>query len=84
MADTLTTTGLNPVQSKALFLGKYILKEIKQADGFILSDKEYPVTLKYKDQVTPIVIESTTIYNQPTTLQLENTGRENPKFPLLV
>lgn len=50
LADTLTTTGLNPIQSKALFLGKYILKEIKQADGFVLSDKEYPVTLKYKDR----------------------------------
>lgn len=82
LADTLTTTGLNPVQSKALFLGKYILKEIKQADGFILSDKEYPVTLKYKDQVTPIVIESTTIYNQPTTLQLEKYRKGEPQVSL--
>lgn len=82
LADTLTTNGQNPVQSKSLFLGKYILKEIKQADGFVLSDKEYPVTLKYKDQVTPIVIENTTIYNQATTLRLEKYRKEESQVSL--
>lgn len=71
LADTITTTGEGPVLSKELFLGKYILKEVKQPDGFVLSDKEYPVTLKYKDQVTPVVIESETVYNKATTLRIE-------------
>ncbi|WP_052083975.1 SpaA isopeptide-forming pilin-related protein [Eubacterium sp. ER2] len=71
LADTITTTGEGPVISKELFLGKYILKEIKQPDGFVLSDKEYPVTLQYKDQVTPVVIESETVYNKATTLRIE-------------
>lgn len=71
LADTLTTTGEGPVLSKELYLGKYTLKETRQPDGFVLSDKEYPVTLEYKDQLTPVVTESVTAYNKATTLRIE-------------
>src|SRR5699024_5832163 len=50
--------------SKKLPLGDYIVKEIKQGEGYLLQTKEYPVSLVYKNEVTPVVFDSTTVKNE--------------------
>jgi len=46
-----------------LELGEYILKELETTNGNMLSEKEYKVNIKYKDQHTPIVNYKITIDN---------------------
>lgn len=81
LADTLTI-GDEKALSKELFLGKYTVKEMKQVPGFALTDEEFQVELKYKDQMTPVVIEELTVYNEPTSLVImkyeKNTEEKTP------
>ena len=51
--------------SQNLYLGKYVVKEKKQPEGYVRLKKEYEVELKYKDQVTEIVTEELTVANVP-------------------
>ena len=69
--------------SKNLWLGEYILKEIKQPEGYVLDPKEYKVSLKYKDQETAVVTEEKTVYDVPSTLIIEKykKGEEDIKLP---
>ncbi len=57
-------------ESKALFLGKYKVKEVRQPEGYILDLNTYDVTLGYKDQSTPVVFCELEIKNTPTKIQL--------------
>ena len=45
-------------------LGNYILKELSTLDGYILDTTEYEISLKYKDQYTPIIEYQTLITNK--------------------
>lgn len=83
LADTITTSKEGPVFSKNLWLGEYILKEIKQPEGYVLDPKEYKVSLKYKDQETAVVTEEKTVYDVPSTLIIEKykKGEEDIKLP---
>ena len=80
VAETVTTGKDGSAVSKELFLGKYTVKETKQPDGYLLNKKEYEITLKYKDQETPVVEVETEIPNVPTKIQLVKTekGTEIP------
>lgn len=44
-----------------LYFGSYYVKEISSPVGYLLDQKEYPVTISYKDQVTPVVTVGTTV-----------------------
>lgn len=78
VVDTLTVGDTGTAVSKALYLGKYNVKETKPAPGFVLSDKTYKAELKYKDQTTAIVTDSLEITNKPTTIIIDKkvTGTE--------
>ena len=69
LAGTLTT-GSERVLSDELFLGKYTVRETKQVPGFALPEETFQVELAYKDQMTPVVEEQLTVYNEPTSLVL--------------
>lgn len=71
VADYVETEKDGTAKSNELFLGKYEVREVEQPNGFVLSDKTYPVELKYKDQNTSIVVGDLTVYNDPTTLVIE-------------
>lgn len=45
-------------------LGKYIIKEVKTNNNYILDDKDYYVEFSYKDQYTPIIYQQLAIKNQ--------------------
>lgn len=78
VVDTITSAADGTAQSKELFLGKYTIKETKQPIGYAINEKTYEVELKYKDQETPIVVESLTVGNQPTVIIIDKkvTGTE--------
>lgn len=56
--------------SQELYLGKYIVRERESVDGFLLDTKEYPVTLEYKDQHTPLVMETVSLVNERATVEI--------------
>ncbi|WP_287971359.1 SpaA isopeptide-forming pilin-related protein, partial [Blautia sp.] len=78
VVDTITTDEKGVAVSKALYLGKYKVKEIKPAPGFELSDKSYKAELKYKDQTTALVKDTLEITNKPTQVIIDKkvTGTE--------
>ena len=45
--------------------GEYIVREIKAPDGYILSDKKYPVTISEKGEIVEI-----TAINKPVTVEI--------------
>lgn len=56
-----------------LKLGTYYLKELSSSNGNILDSNKYEITLKYKDQYTPIVSEVFTLKNYLPKGELEFT-----------
>ena len=78
IADHLVTKD-GAAESKELYLGNYELRETKQPQGFILSDEVYPVTLEYKDQVTPVVLENVEVKNTPVKVRIIKIDSESGK-----
>lgn len=78
VADTVTTQN-GKAESKELYLGKYVVKEKSQPQGYILSADEYEVELKYKDQETPVVFENVDATNQPTRIELLKVDKDTGK-----
>ena len=64
VVDTLTTNADGKAISKELPLGEYSVREIQAPNGFVLNNKLQDVSLKYKDQNTAIVFESTSFVNE--------------------
>lgn len=58
---TLTTDEKGKAETEALYLGKYVVKETKAPNGYLLNPKEFAVTLEYEDQETEIVYENVTV-----------------------
>ncbi len=62
-------------ESKELYLGKYLVKEKKQPEGYVRPQKSYEVELAYKDQVTELVTEELTVENVPSTTEIVKTDQ---------
>lgn len=80
VVDTITTDEQGKAITKELFLGKYVLKEIKAPEGYVRSDKEYEAILAYKDQYTEVVTQDVgDIRNKPNKYVIHKVkkGTEN-------
>lgn len=80
VVDTITTDLAGKAESKELYLGSYTVKEKQAKPGYVLDETGRDVTLTYQDQNTPLVYESLTVENQPTTLVITKTvkGQDKP------
>ena len=63
VVTTATTDKSGKAQVDDLYLGSYLVKETEAPYGMVISDKEYEVTLTYKDDHTAIVSDSVTYLN---------------------
>lgn len=79
LADTVVTKG-EPAFSRQLFLGKYVVKEVKATPGYVLDLREYEVELSYKDQHTACVTEKIKIFNEPTKLHISKKDKNSKKM----
>ncbi len=68
VAGTMTTGKDGKAESDDLFLGKYVVRETRQPDGFVLDGTEHGVELSYAGQDVPVVYESVKAENKPTRL----------------
>ena len=66
-------------ESKELYLGSYEIRETKQPQGYVLSDEVYSVTLEYKDQATPVVVQSVNVTNSPVKVRIIKVDAESGK-----
>ena len=51
-----TTDDKGKADTDKLYLGKYVIKETKAPEGYLLNPKEFEVTLAYKDPVFSLLI----------------------------
>ena len=56
-----------------LELGDYYINEIETLEGYILDDTKHEISLKYKDQYTPVITYETILENYVPTGRLEFT-----------
>ena len=71
VVDTITTKSNESVESKALYLGKYSVKEIKAPEGMVLNDKIHNIELTYEGQNIEITETSTSFYNERQKAEIE-------------
>ncbi len=71
--DSVTTTEDGTAESEELYLGKYKVREVQQSLGYILSQKEYSVSLKYEGQEVPLVTGQLSVTNKPTEILIRKT-----------
>lgn len=64
VVTTATTDKSGKAQVDNLYLGSYLVRETKAPEGFVVSDKEYNVTLNYKDDHTEIISDSVSYVNE--------------------
>ena len=64
VVTTVTTGSDGTVETDELFLGKYIAKEIKAPEGYLLNKQEFEVSLTYEDQETEIVYGDVTVSDE--------------------
>ena len=64
LVETITTDETGKAVSKELPLGEFFVKECLAPENFILSEAIENVSLKYKDQNTPVVFETVSFTNE--------------------
>lgn len=64
LVDTLTTDSNGEAMTSKIPLGSYMLEESSVPAGYVLNTDSYNVDLKYKDQVTSLIMKSTVIKNE--------------------
>lgn len=79
VVTTATTDKSGKTQVDNLYLGSYIVRETQAPEGFVISDKEYEVTLSYKDDHTAIISDSVTYLNdrQKVHIDLRKVDEDN-------
>lgn len=77
VVDTLTTDSKGYAKTKELLLGKYTVTEVSVPNNLVLEKTPIIFELKYKNQVTPVVVESTTKVNDYQRSDLVLTKVEN-------
>lgn len=79
VSDTLVTGVDGVATSKELPLGKYVVVETVQPNGYELDTTEYDAPLVYADQVTAVVHSNHFLYNQPASMFVKkvSTSDEN-------
>ena len=78
---TLTTDEKGKAETDKLYLGRYVVKETKAPEGYLLNEKEFEVTLTYKDQTTEIIYGDVTVPDQPAKgkIRVTKTDAETDK-----
>ena len=71
LVETITTNEKGEAESKLLPLGKYIVRELTAPNGYVTSDNEWNVELKYKDQFTPLVWQDVTSLNEFVRVEID-------------
>lgn len=79
VVDTITTDKNGKAESKELYLGKYVAKEVKTIPGYVLSQEEYSFELTYKDQNTELVYTSLELTNKVTTITITKKAKGKDK-----
>ena len=80
---TLTTDEKGKAETDKLYLGKYVVKETKAPEGYLLNEKEFEVTLTYKDQTIEIIYGDVTVPDQPAKGQIEILKKDEETGNLL-
>ncbi len=68
-----TTDESGKLYFRDLKLGDYYVREVETLEGYILDQTKHEITLKYKDQYTPVVTYETILENHVPTGKLEFT-----------
>lgn len=84
VVDTVTTGGNGTATSKALYLGKYTVKEDKAPDGMVISDEVHTVELAYAGQEVAVTDTATSFYNerQKVNITLAKVMERNEAFEI--
>lgn len=84
VVDTVTTDGKGTATSKALYLGKYTVKEDKAPDGMVISDEVHTVELAYAGQEISVTDSATSFYNerQKADITLAKVMEKNEAFEI--
>lgn len=77
VVDTVVTDEDGLAESKELYLGKYLIREKEQPDGYLLLNEDLKVELTYKDQDTPVVVEKLEVLNTPTNLIVQKEDKDS-------
>lgn len=82
IVDKVTTTCEADALSKELPLGKYVAYEYEAPRGMLVDTNKYKINLEFKDNVTPIIVETLSITNERQKVELNLTkldlDRETP------
>lgn len=70
IVDTLTTDADGKAVSKALYLGKYQVREITAPEGMVLNNEAHEVELVYAGQEVEITETATSFYNDRQKVQI--------------
>ena len=76
IVETIKTGVDGKATSKELYLGTYEVQEVKAPEGYLLNNKVYETTLKYKDQVTKIVYSQVDATDQPVKGKIKVTKHD--------
>ena len=71
LVEVITTDENGYAQSKELPLGKYIVRELDAASGYVTDDKGYEAELKYKDQNTRLVWTDIKAVNKACSVEID-------------
>ena len=71
LVEVITTDENGYAQSKELPLGKYIVRELDAASGYVTDDRGYEVELKYKDQNTRLVWADIKAANKSCSVEID-------------
>ena len=79
LIDTVTTDDTGTALSKELYLGNYTVKEKETPAGYKLDTEEHKVSVEYADAVTPVVIATLEVEDEPNNIFIQKIDSETEK-----